>query len=386
MSSTDRCGFVASHNSGSRFRSLGGFGLVELLIALALGLALILGISQLFVTGSRALGNASAIGRQIENAVFSIDVIAADLRLVGYWGETLSIDASADIFRPGETPSAAPVSPYPPAGLHAGPCLGLGSNYATTPVFSAKEELGWGMEYPIYAGRGTSGYGTAIPCGVSGGASPKPDSDFVTVRRASTCAAGSANCADLDATERFYVQSNGCYDPSNGIVGGETKLAKVSSVNVATSLDYQQYDPVTCSVAAPVYQYISRTYFVSSDDRLYQLNFNGVSFEQTLLVEGVEYLRFEWGRDYLPVGNPDGVVDEFVATTATTGWQEEWKDVISAKIWILVRGTEAVGGYTDGNTYTLPGGAVSLDSGELAYPRRLMSRQIELSNVVGPRR
>ena len=363
-----------------------GFGLVELLIALFLGLALILGISQLFVTGSRALDDANAAGRQMENAVFSIDVIASDLRLVGYWGETLAIDASADIFRPGETPSVAPTSPFPPVGLHAGPCLGLGNNYATSPVFSAKEELAWGMEYPIYAGRGSSGYGTAIPCGVSPGAGTKSDSDFVTVRRASTCAAGSGNCASLDATERFYVQSNGCYDPSNGLVGGETKLAKVDSTSAASTLNYQQYDPATCSADAPRYQYISRTYFVSSDDRLYQLSFNGTSFEQSLLVDGVEYLRFEWGRDYLPAGNPDGVVDEFVTTTATSAWQEEWKDVISAKIWILVRGTEAISGYTDSNTYSLPGGAVSLASGSLKYPRRLMSRQIEFSNVVGPRR
>ena len=50
-----------------------GFGLVEILIALALGVVIVLGITQLFTTGSRTMSDLEETGRRIENSVFAAE-------------------------------------------------------------------------------------------------------------------------------------------------------------------------------------------------------------------------------------------------------------------------------------------------------------------------
>ena len=59
-----------------------GFGLVELMIALALGTVIILGVTTLFSDSSRALNDISRAGRQIENSLYAMDLIAKEISLV----------------------------------------------------------------------------------------------------------------------------------------------------------------------------------------------------------------------------------------------------------------------------------------------------------------
>ncbi len=387
LSVVDARGQVVPSYPATR-RRCAGFGLVELMIALALGTVLLLGITQLFSSGSRSLGDVSAAGQNIENATYAIDVISSDLRLVGYWGEVLGVETTPDVLTSGEVPSG-----FPPAAKFPGPCLGQGDNFGTG-SFSEKVELAWGMEFPLFASRSDySNYGAVIPCGVSGAEEPASDSEFVVVRRASTCAALDGNCTSPDSTPRFHIQTNGCYDPSGtGLVGGEIRLASVTSSDWSDSgnLEYLKYNLNGCTISAtgaayaPIYRYVSHTYFVSSDDVLYRLAFNGAAFEVEALVDGVEAMRFEWGRDT----DGDGTVDEFKGTlaAATAGWLDEWKDVVAVKIWLLVRGGESISGFSDSNKYSLAGVPFTVAEANKKYPRRLVTRLIELPNIAGPRR
>ena len=86
-----------------------GVGLIEIMIAMALGIVVVLGITTLFADTSRSLESVDRSGRQIENALFTLEVLAAELSLGGYWGgANYPVDAETQIFVLGEVPDSVP--------------------------------------------------------------------------------------------------------------------------------------------------------------------------------------------------------------------------------------------------------------------------------------
>ena len=126
-----------------------GFSLIELMIALALGLIIILGVTDLFIDSSRTQGDVSRTSRQLENSLFALDLLAGELALVGYWGE-------ADYPVVADDPNFGPLRATEMAGETV-------AGYASPPLLCAgngkegrnpRVELGWAMEYPLVAGVG----------------------------------------------------------------------------------------------------------------------------------------------------------------------------------------------------------------------------------------
>ena len=62
-----------------------GFGLIEFIIALALGTVIILGVTTLFADSSRALTEINRAGRQVESSLYAMDILAKELELIDYW-------------------------------------------------------------------------------------------------------------------------------------------------------------------------------------------------------------------------------------------------------------------------------------------------------------
>lgn len=67
-------------------KSQGGFSVVELLIALGLGLLVVSGIVQLFVGNSRTYEIVNAQARLQENARFAFEFISRPARMAGFFG------------------------------------------------------------------------------------------------------------------------------------------------------------------------------------------------------------------------------------------------------------------------------------------------------------
>lgn len=72
-------------NRNHRARS-GGFSLIELMLALALGLVVVTGIVQLFVGNSQTYAVLAGQSRLQENARFAFDFISRAAQTAGYWG------------------------------------------------------------------------------------------------------------------------------------------------------------------------------------------------------------------------------------------------------------------------------------------------------------
>lgn len=351
-----------------------GFGLIELMIALALGMVIILGVTTLFTDSSRALNDINRAGRYVENSLYAMDLISKDVALVGYWGE-------ANALMPPDNPNfgalrAAEIGDLNTAGYTDLPpplCAGTGAT-----GFDPRIELGWAMAYPLLAGQGLEADVEVgvDPCNTSG-STAWSKVDYVAVRRASTCAIGD-NCRAVG--NFFHLQTNGCNDPNANLSGGEVKLYQVSADTVASTLDYRRYG---CADAAPVYRFVSRIYFVNYADELVRLDLDEIGgaalYQQEVLVEGVEVLRFQWHIDETGDGEYDRV------ETALSF--EDAANVVGVRIWLMVRDTSPRTAYSDPNTpYEIAGETWAVPDGSKAYPRVLQTRMVMLPNRIGRRR
>ena len=63
-----------------------GFSLVEIMIALLIGLFLMGGILQMFLANQQTYRMQSNLARLQENGRFALDFLARDIRMAGYWG------------------------------------------------------------------------------------------------------------------------------------------------------------------------------------------------------------------------------------------------------------------------------------------------------------
>ena len=369
-----------------------GFGLVELMIALALGTVIILGVTTLFSDSSRALNDISRAGRQIENSLYAMDLIAKEITLVDYWGEANApVDADENTYgplRPSELGDLDAVS-YP-----AQPplCAGTGAT-----GFDPRVELGFAMEYPLLTGLGSEvNAAVASDQCAAGGSTASATKAYFAVRRASTCATGLGGIAEDNGCrvvdDFFYLQTNGCYNPNTGLSGGEVKMYRLDAASLDSTLDYDGFcvPGEAAAEKAPVYRFVSRIYYVNQQDQLVRLSFDnpasgGLGYYQEILVEGVEDLQFEWFLDETGDGSYDSVRSSR-RPADMLDFHQVAGNVVGARVWLVVRNAREKPGYEDTRTYTMAGDPWVIPDGMAAYPRTIQSRMVELPNRVGRRR
>lgn len=66
-----------------------GFSLVELMVALVIGLLIMLGATQLFIVGKQTFSQAEKLGSRQETLRYLVDVISQDIRMADPLSETL---------------------------------------------------------------------------------------------------------------------------------------------------------------------------------------------------------------------------------------------------------------------------------------------------------
>src|ERR671936_2509552 len=63
-----------------------GFSLVELMVALTIGLLLLTALATIFANSSRMQREVTLSAQQIENGRYAIDLVSEDVRHAGFWG------------------------------------------------------------------------------------------------------------------------------------------------------------------------------------------------------------------------------------------------------------------------------------------------------------
>lgn len=73
-----------------------GFSLIELLIALGLGLVLSAGVVMVFVQNSRSSAQDDELGRILENGRYVVRTLARDIAMAGFWGKYLDVSTTIE--------------------------------------------------------------------------------------------------------------------------------------------------------------------------------------------------------------------------------------------------------------------------------------------------
>lgn len=165
--------------------------MIELLVAMAISLVILLALVNLYVNISRSNDEMAKTNSLIENGRFALQILENDLMHAGYWGGRLpAFDDLASTTVPGDVPAALP-----------NPCE----------VFA-----NWDSTYRL----GLLGIAVqpndTLPSG-AGCVSPVPlraGTDTLTVRHLETCVPGSPNC-EAAVAGKLYFQASTCGAEAN---------------------------------------------------------------------------------------------------------------------------------------------------------------------------
>jgi type IV pilus assembly protein PilW len=299
-----------------------GYGIIELMVAITIGLIVLAALATLFAGNSRERGEIERANQQTENGRYALEVIGDDLRDAGYLAT----------FNPGTVAGPNPQLTIPAAIPNA----------CATDVPTLNSAV-------VLAVQGYDNGNNAPACV----ADLRAGTDILVVRRASTCSVGTANC-DPQVAGDAYLQAAGC---NAQLTAGNYY---VLDTNVA-NLNLLQKD---CATAAPLYQYRTHIYFVANDDKpgdgiptLKRAELGAGAFTIVPLVEGVENLQLEYGLDTaVPTTGSPAVYTADPSSfnaCAPAACVSNWRNVVAVKINVLARNLTPTQGYTDTKTYTL---------------------------------
>lgn len=379
-----------------------GLSLIELMIALALGLVIVAALSQLFVSISRTNLEMAKTNSQIESARFAMQFLRDDIVHAGYWaGFVPEFDDISYIDPPDDLPASRPDDP----------CLGFAS------WDDAYKQAMVGISIEVYTGTGFPGSCDGV---IGDDADKVPNTDVLIVRHAHTCEAGVGDCDDDDSIAKLlYFQASNCADE---IVDAETPFSLDPN---SPLLDK------TCVTGnrAPKRKFVQSIYYVRDYANLESDGTTKADSIPTLvrsemgvtsgvptqrpaeaLVEGIEQFRVELGIDNVSesgkVLDPndfdvgvdwddednweiaknrgDGIPDTYVHCPTARCSILQLVNAVSAKVYVLARTTEPTAGYKDTKEYTL-GTASAVGPFDDDYKRHVFSTTVRLNNVSGRR-
>ncbi|MEK9950634.1 MAG: PilW family protein [Curvibacter sp.] len=323
-----------------------GVTLVELMVAMAIGLIVVAGLSLMFANSSRSGRELEGTSRQIENGRYAAELLAQEIAAAGFYGDV---------------PQQGAVYTEPGACSTDVALLGWDQASKKRPV--------------ALEGKSASELGT-LACVTQ----PLPGSAGLVLRRADTVPTAQA---DIDDSKGIgYVQTSQCNaDPANieYLFGSQKSGFTLRNLN--------------CTGPGQVRRYLSRIYYVAACNEcagtaadtvptLKRAELQGADVVVTPLATGIERMAVEYGFDTDYDGTPDTYR---TGPNATPGTEDgKWSNVVTARIYVLARAAEVTAGYVDSKTYVL-GLSGTLGPFNDAYKRKVFVTTAKIQNVAGPR-
>ncbi|MGN5478779.1 PilW family protein [Cupriavidus basilensis] len=306
-------------------RRQSGMSLVELMVAIAIGLFLLAGITALISQQSSARAELDKSNRQIESGRYAFTLLQDDIEHAGYYG------------RFGGTMTASAVLP--------------------NPCSAAVGSVGDALALPL------QGYDApaTVPAPLSGclaDANHVPGTDILVTRRLETGDVLASPATGVAG--QIYVQTTPA-DKKIGI-GPDPTPATPSTYTLV------QKDATT---PAPLWRYMQSVYFISPRNRYaaagatvctsaadggkpvptlkrLELTASGgaPAFVITPLVDGIQNMQLDYGVDAIGAGTP---AVPFITSPALA----DWPNVMAVQISLLARNTDASAGYSDAKTYSM---------------------------------
>lgn len=317
-----------------------GFTLLEVFVALVIGLVIFAGVLSVFVGMRTTTTETSSHGELQENGRFAISILTDDISKQDFWGDYTGTFDVASI-------SHALVAP-------GNDCTGVGVNNSSFPLAVGHFRTLWGETVE-----------SSNPMGCFDDA--KIGSDIIQVKRvlAADLVDGSGDPVDTAPTGNFHLVTNA----NNGTLFSSGAVPVIDN--------------------SRVWQYQHHVYYVREESQgsntvpvLMQGQLTTkMSFSP--IIDGIEIIRFMYGYD--ADTDPDsagyGIVDAFISADDMT--EELWNNaggtkIIAVKIFVLARNVQPDNKYTNTNTYQLGDLAVTFNDN---YRRLLFSSTVTLYNA-----
>ena len=302
-----------------------GFSLIELLVAVTLGLFLMTALVEVLLSGNRSFTSANHLSRLQENGRIATGMIVTDLKRAGYMGGNSEVDKI------------------------------LGSLGPEDPEISCDA--------------GNSTWGRMVTEGISGlddtnaGYACIPDAsylrgDVLTVRYASPWLVTGASGAF--SANRIYLR------------------ASLFEGKIFKGTDQATIDNIINDTTQSAHELLSYAYYVGNSGRscagapvpsLMRVMLDPTGLPDPVeLLPGVEHFQVQYGVN-------DGVNGEYQDADEVT----DFNQVTSVRIWLLIRAECAETGYTDETTYSL-GNQEDYLSPDTGFRRQLYSSVVMLRN------
>ena len=347
-----------------------GFTLVELMVALTIGMFLMIGLVSLIVSTTASRAELDKSSRQIENGRYALQLLSQDIQLAGFTGEL----------------STASYVQQTPVG-----CISTASDLEYSPSATAGSST---IPMPLYAL-------TTIPSACS--------NKYITNQVANTAAlvvsrvdTATTPLASAAAAE-YYVQVSACANdtlPFAMSTGATTKTFNLMQLDCSTSnlallrkVIHRVYYISSCNVCSPSAK-------ADTTPTLKVAEFVNGAMQLTPLVEGIEDLQFDYGIDMDGDGSPDCYVsdptnpssaqtDPSVCPQPATayGWTvaaTNWSNVMAVRVHVLARSTDTSAGWTDTRSYDMGLAEPAVTKND-HYKRHAYSSIVRLYNGSGQR-
>ncbi len=349
-----------------------GFSIIELLVALTIGTILIGGAVYVYSQSRRTAMVTDAVARLQENGRYVFSVMEPDIQLAGYYGFS-NAPYNFKFITGGSTGS--PVTAYYMQTSSATAISGIdtaqtcGKNFAVDVIATVE---GGNGAYNLLCAALAGGYQT--------------DTDTLTIRRASNPPADGKGAPVANRLQMLVSR----LDPTNQYLFADGTLPAA---------------PAITADKVQVRDLIVRTYYISKNStnpdvtglpalRVKALT-DGPAFADSADVEimrGVEDMQVQFGVDTGDYDG-DGVIDAGLDENgdgipdAANGLATRYVDpdklpvgfqVVSVRIWLLLRAEQAEQGFVNKQTYTYAGRNYPVNDN---FRRVLISRTIQLRNT-----
>ncbi|KEQ15015.1 PilW family protein [Endozoicomonas numazuensis] len=340
-----------------------GLSLVEMMVAMLLGLILIAGIGHLFLSANRTYMLQDELSRIQENARFAIDLIARDIRMAGSTGCPFSAELANAIFTGTNDRTWMAHFDKGILGIPLANNSHIDSSAISESIVIHRVDQENALTVTSH-NTGTARMTLSVPHGFTQGdllAAVRSDCQGVSVFKAGANTSGSTVSHESASSGSLYnctSQLGGTYNCLTS--AGDAKVENHTGSNV--------------------YPLSSVAYYLRESNGVPNLyrRFSGetssgaINFAEALL-EGVEGLNLRYGYD----SDADGIANQYRTASDIGLFSMDWRNVTSVRMEILVRSFQEV---TDTpQSYFFAGNRITPNDN---YLRRTFVLTMELRNRI----
>lgn len=340
----------ATNGAMNKWTQSQGFSLVELMIALTLGLLLSAGIMSVYLSSKTNFAQDEEVARLQENGRFAINFLSNNISMAGFYGGILESDALVNTPVVGQSCGGGGDWEFDIANpiTFVNDATGANANAALSCITAAD----------VYNDAANGVTPDVIGLKRAAGDKTLDDGEWNTEKGAS-----SANFND--SLTQIYLRVIYETNDISVIKGSQANLAKDASVD--SGVNYWKYEAMA---------FFIRSYSNAAGDGIPTLcaEMLVTDFVQAqCLVEGVEDLQLEFGID----SDDDGYSDFYTSDPSAT----ELNAVSSARIYVLMRSINPLpAGMLDANRLYQMGNAATAGPFNDNFYRRVFSTTVLLKN------